>query len=94
MVGYSTWASYHCAVSYENIEPIVAYLKPPYAESTISVNEFDAQEFISCVESETRQMYEYCSDIDRNIPKPKALFVQTERSIVCKYCNYRELCGR
>jgi len=94
MVGYATWAAYHCGVAYENIEPTVAYLKPPYAESTIAVNEFDAQEFISAVETETKQMYACCSDFSRNIPHPKETFPQTPRTVVCKYCNYRELCNR
>jgi gamma-glutamyltranspeptidase/glutathione hydrolase len=30
---------------------------------------------------------------ERNIPKAKEEFGRTKRTIMCAYCNYRELCG-
>ena len=94
MVGYAAWASQQCGAALENIEPTVAYLRPPYAESTIAVNEFDAQEFSSAVAAETAEMHALCATVERNVPRPKESFPQTARTGLCKYCNYRELCGR
>lgn len=92
LIGYSTWASYHFDSRPENIFPLIAYLQPQYSEMKIVLNEYDIQEFIGCVESETKEMYSYCASVEKNIPKDKQEFVKTQKSFACKFCNYRELC--
>ncbi len=92
MVGYSAWAAFHFDHAPERIRPIIAYLKPDYAEETLSVSQSDTDRFADIVENETREMYAYCANIEENIPKEKSLFEKTNVSIFCDYCNFRELC--
>jgi hypothetical protein len=92
LIGYSTWASYHFSQDPALIVPTVVYLTPQYSELSIKVNEFDLQEFTTAVAAETREMYAYCADVERNLPKPKEAFQKTPRTAVCRFCNYREIC--
>lgn len=92
MIGYSAWAAFHFDHAPEKIRPIIAYLKPDYAEETLSVSQSDTDRFADIVENETREMYTYCANIEENIPKEKSLFEKTTVSIFCDYCNFRELC--
>lgn len=93
LVGYTTWASYQFGKTPKDINPLVAYLLPAYREMQHEISEFDTQEFLSTVEAETREMYAFCSQVERNIPQAKENFSKTTRTIMCSYCNYRELCG-
>ncbi len=92
LLGYASWASFHFEKDPVKINPIIAYLYPEYEEVQISVNGFDIQEFSSWVKMETAEMYEFCNDIEENIPKDKAIFTETPNETLCNYCNFRELC--
>lgn len=93
LVGYTTWASYHFEKSPEMIVPIVVYLQPEYSEMSLQFNELDLQEFTGLVESETQDMYSYCKNTELNIPKEKEEFSKTNNATICRFCNYKELCG-
>jgi len=60
----------------------------------IDVNDFDISNFEDKVREETENMYEYCSGIEENSPLPKEEFQMIENLNICKFCNYKELCGR
>ncbi|MDI6785769.1 MAG: PD-(D/E)XK nuclease family protein [bacterium] len=92
LLGYSTWASYHYGMDPTNIIPIIAYLKPEYYEKECKINEYDIQKFSSCVRAQTEEMYEYCLNIEENIPKDRESFYKTNNQAICNYCNFRELC--
>jgi CRISPR/Cas system-associated exonuclease Cas4 (RecB family) len=92
--GYATWAAYHFGADPATIVPVTVYLQPVYDEMKVSLEGFDAGEFAARVASETEEMYAFCSDSARNIPKDKSAFPQTEKSVFCTFCNYRELCAR
>lgn len=92
LLGYSTWASYHYKVDPKDIIPLIAYLQPEYREKVYEVNECDIQEFSNQVKLQTEEMYEYCLDIEENIPKEKEKFYKTNNLLICNYCNFRELC--
>ncbi len=94
MLGYVIWAHFQFEHDIAKIRPIVAYLLPTYRERTFSKNEFDIQDFTDTIRSETEQMYEYCRDVDENFPKSKEEFPMTTNMMICKFCNFRELCGR
>lgn len=94
LIGYAAWASFHFKKDPINIQPIIAYLYPDYNEIEVSVNEFDIQEFSIKVRQETEDMYEYCVDVNENIPKEKDSFELIGNKTFCNYCNYQELCGR
>ncbi len=93
LIGYTAWASFHFDRDPEEILPITAHLYPEYEEREIRVNEFDIQEFSLKIQEETREMQAKCLDVEKNIPAAKETFPQTSRRTICKYCNFRELCG-
>ncbi len=94
IVGYAAWAAYHFEKPVTQIRPIVAYLLPEYRETTHELGEDEMQTFEATVLSETQEMYAFCVDVQRNIPKPKDAFALTKIEAICSYCNYRELCNR
>lgn len=92
LLGYVSWASYHFGKHPKDIIPIIAYLMPVYEELLMNFNEYDVEEFARQVRQETEEMYGFCSNVEENIPKPKEEFKKTTKEVICKYCNYRELC--
>ncbi|HUT65704.1 MAG TPA: PD-(D/E)XK nuclease family protein [Spirochaetota bacterium] len=92
LLGYTSWASYHLNIAPDKIIPVVAYLKPEYEEKEYEFTEDDMKVFFSSIKGETSEMYEYCSDIEENIPKQKASFIKTDNDKICENCNFRELC--
>lgn len=92
MIGYSAWAAFHFKHNPSKIQPIIAYLKPDYTEETLNVTQSDTDHLAELVKNETLEMYEFCSDIENNIPKEKAFFEKTDICVFCDYCNFRELC--
>ncbi len=92
LVGYAAWASYHFEIEPNLIRPFIAYLLPEYAEIDLHVEPFDVSAFAERVRVETEEMYEFCENVDRNIPLPKHSFPLTEQRSICDYCNFYELC--
>ncbi len=92
--GYVTWAYFHFEKEYSKIKPSVAYLLPEYNERSIVVTEDDIEVFSDQIREETKEMYKYCEDIEDNIPLAKVQFEMTENRNICRFCNFRELCGR
>ena len=91
MVGYTAWATYHFEKDPEKISPIVAYLHPHYKENDIAVNASDIESFAKQIRKETAHMNQFCQDVQKNIPKDKALFTP-KKSRLCDYCNFKALC--
>ena len=94
LVGYASWALHNMDMEAPKIEPIMVYLFPEYDEITINVNEHDLMEYKEIMIMQTREMYSYCSDYEENQPLAKEEFPMVEDTKSCKYCNYKELCGR
>ena len=92
LIGYSLWASYHFNTNAKNITSTVVYLSPVYDEHTVNLTDEMLIQFQQQVEDETKQMYEFLTDIENNIPKEKECFEKTDNEFFCKYCNFRELC--
>ncbi len=92
MLGYTAWASFHFEHAPEKIHPVIAYLKPDYSEDTMNISQTDTEDFADTVKNETLEMYNFCTNIEKNIPKEKDLFEKTTNTIFCNYCNFRELC--
>ncbi len=94
LLGYATWASYHFDVEPAKIKPSIVYLQPVYSELEKSFSMAATRDFINQVKAETEELYCMCRDIQKNLPKDKSEFKQTENKFACKYCNYRELCDK
>jgi CRISPR/Cas system-associated exonuclease Cas4 (RecB family) len=92
LTGYSLWANYHFAKPASSIEPIIVYLSPAYSEKSVAIDDKKIESFANLVESETKEMYGFLSDIEKNIPKDKKEFHLTGSSFFCRYCSYREIC--
>ncbi|MEA5000349.1 MAG: PD-(D/E)XK nuclease family protein [Endomicrobiaceae bacterium] len=92
LTGYSLWASYHFAASSKDIAPTIVYLAPSYSEYSIELTDDILEKFKEQVAEETKQMYEFLTDIENNIPKNKEEFKKTDNGFFCKYCNFREIC--
>jgi hypothetical protein len=92
MLGYSSWAAYHCEISPDRIVPVVVYLQPAYGEMHAKFDDADVAGFITQVEAESKEMQGFCANVEKNIPRDKSDFVKTENPRICQYCNYRELC--
>ncbi|GHT58866.1 hypothetical protein AGMMS49531_01760 [Endomicrobiia bacterium] len=92
LTGYSLWSNYHFGKKAADIIPLVVYLYPAYNERSIKINDYCIAEFVNTVISETKDMYAYLKNIEKNIPKDKKEFSLTSDLFFCKYCNYKEIC--
>ena len=92
LVGYATWASIHFGIAPERVRPTIAYLYPAYEEVQQSFTNADLQAFAVQVRAETNEMYEYCRDIEQNIPLDKADFPRVDDERVCAQCAFRGIC--
>lgn len=92
LIGYSTWASYHFKTDPTKVKPKIVYLHPEYQEVQETFNFFDLENFAIQVRAETEEMYEYCRDIEQNIPLDKAEFPMVDDQRICAYCNFRGIC--
>ena len=90
LAGYALWANCHFGTSIENTEPVIIYLMPDYNEVKVNVGEAEIKQIAASVKDETRQMYAYLKDIEKNVPLPKEEFEITTSK--CRFCNYKEIC--
>ncbi|MCJ7824668.1 MAG: PD-(D/E)XK nuclease family protein [Anaerolineales bacterium] len=92
LIGYAAWASFHFETDPQTIRPIIAYLFPDYVEMELRLEQKDVGEFEQRVRVETQEMFAYCQDMEKNIPKEKSVFPMISNRHVCAYCSFRELC--
>ena len=96
LLGYAAWAKEHFRETYPEyvIKPIDVYLYPEYSEMSIEATDNDIQELAKKIKTETQEMYQYCIDVEKNVPKNKAEFPLCEKTYLCPYCNFRKFCER
>jgi hypothetical protein len=92
LVGYATWASIHFGIDPDQVRPTLAYLYPTYEEVQQSFTRADLQAFAVQVRAETHEMYEYCRDIEQNIPLDKNDFPLVDDERICAQCAFRGIC--
>jgi len=92
LIGYSTWASYHFETDPTKVKPTIVYLHPDYQEVQETFNVFDLENFAIQVRAETEEMYEYCRDIEQNIPLDKSEFPMVDDQRICAHCNFCGVC--
>ncbi len=91
MTGYVVYAQDIFNAPAERVKPVVVYLSGAYEEMENSFTQSELDEFAQSIGAQTREMYEYCQNVEENIPKPKGAFPIQQRKL-CAYCNYQELC--
>jgi len=94
LLSYALWATHHFNVPVASVHPVVVYLQPKYAELTVDADQASLDALADQVRRETAEMQSFCTDVRQNVPKELEAFPMTERTAVCRFCNYRELCGR
>ena len=94
LIGYSLFASFHFENKFDRIIPILAYLKDGYSEVVPQISEMDIENFKSDMIRDIGAMQNMNLDIENNTPVAKNEFTLTESEGKCKYCEFRELCGR
>ncbi|MEY3834917.1 MAG: hypothetical protein RI989_345 [Bacteroidota bacterium] len=94
LIGYSLFASFHFENKFDRIIPILAYLKDGYSEVLPEISEADIENFKDDMYGDTKAMHRMNLDIENNTPLSKDEFTQTESESKCKYCEFKELCGR
>lgn len=92
MIGYSAWAAYHFDTTPDKVTPTLAYLHPEYQEVEETFTQDDLENFAVQVRAETDEMYEYCRDVEQNIPQEKSEFPRIDDERICSKCNFRGLC--
>lgn len=92
MVGYAYWASEAFDVPKSKIIPKIAYLNKVIEEDPINVTENDIENFPDKVKKDSMEMYDFCADVEKNIPKKIDKFEKNENLQICMNCNFRELC--
>lgn len=92
LIGYATWAATHFEVDPGRVRPTIAYLHPAYEEVQEAFDAVDLENFAVQVRAETQEMYDYCRDVDQNIPRDKAEFVRADDERICAFCSFREIC--
>ena len=92
LLGYATWAAYHFDVDPDLVRPTIAYLYPEYVEVDESFSAEDLRNFAVQVEAETGEMYEYCRDVQGNVPLDKGEFPLVDHEKICVYCSFRGIC--
>lgn len=94
MLGYCTWAGEYLKITSDNIDAFIAYLCPSYEEEMLAPKKGEIEQFTSQIRRETDEMYAFCKEIPENVPIQKKSFPMISQSIICSYCNYKELCHR
>lgn len=92
LIGYATWAAYHFETDPADVRPTIAYLQPEYHEVQETFDQEDLEAFAVRVRAETEEMYEYCRDVQQNVPIEKDEFVRVDDDRICGYCPFRGLC--
>lgn len=94
LIGYSLFAKYHFENDFDEIKTMVCYIKEGYVEKSPDITMEDVHLFIDTVRQESGEMKAMNADVQSNTPKPKEEFVMTEELSKCRFCEFRELCGR
>lgn len=94
MLGYAVWAMHHVQAPAAAMDAVTAYLRPAYAETSLTPTEEELRQFVLQIRDETREMHAFCADVEQNAPLAKAAFPMSEDPRPCRLCNFRELCQR
>lgn len=94
LLGYALWATNHFNVPATAVHPTIVYLRPAYAELAVDADEGALEALVNQVHRETAEMQAFCADVEQNVPRDMEEFPMTDRTAVCRACNYRELCRR
>ena len=91
-MGYSAAANSMFSMPWNRIFPRIVYLYPEFDEMEIAATASDKENFFKKIKDQTEMMYERCSDVEKNIPRPMEEFPMNPSPSLCRQCKFRELC--
>ncbi len=94
LIGYALFARYHFEHDFDEIVPMVCYVKEGYEEIRPEITAQDITEFIDTMKRETLELKSMNQDVFKNTPKSKDEFACTDQVSACRFCEFRELCQR
>ncbi len=92
LIGYAAATHENFKVPFEKIYPKIIYLSPVFDELEFLLRPNDLETFFETVKHQSLEMYNYCVDIEKNIPRAMEEFPKTPSMAICECCNYQELC--
>jgi hypothetical protein len=92
LIAYAAAASNNFHLSWKRIVPRIVYLYPEFDELEIALTGETIDIFLHKVQEQTSHLYDFCSDVKRNLPHPIVQFIKTPSPGMCRFCNYQELC--
>ncbi len=92
LTGYSAAASSMFSLPFSRIFPRIVYLHPKFDEMEMTITDVDRDRFYDAIETQTAEMYAWCTDVERNIPLPIDRFSPSPSPSLCRQCRFRELC--
>jgi hypothetical protein len=94
LIGYALFARYHFNHDFDEVIPIVCYVRDGFEEVRPEITTEDITDFIDTMKTETLELKSLNQDVFKNTPKPKEEFTCTENLHACRFCEFRELCQR
>ena len=91
MMGYVLYAQDIFTATANSVTSVIVYLGGSYEEMEHSFSQIELDEFARHIDAQTQELYQYCENVEENIPKPKDFFPCSVRKL-CAYCNYQEIC--
>jgi hypothetical protein len=79
-------------MGWEHIYPRIVYLYPSFDEMEITIGNGDKERFFNMIREQTNAMYQWCSDVENNIPLAIEAFNKSPSPSLCKQCKFYELC--
>lgn len=93
MTGYVVYAQDIYGARAEDVMPVVVYLGGAYEEMEHRFIQSELDEFSKQIASQSQEMYQFCQNVEENIPKTKETFPMQQHKL-CAYCNYQEFCEK
>ena len=92
LLGYAAATNNNFNIPLKNIFPKIVYLHPSYDELQVDCAKHDFSSLYNTIRQQTQEMYTYCKDFEKNIPKPADVFIMSPAPSLCKQCKFQELC--
>jgi len=92
LLGYAAATNNNFGISLKNIYPKIVYLYPEYDELEVTCANLDFSSLYATIREQTLEMYGFCDDFEKNVPKHIDEFPMNPSPSLCRQCKFQELC--